>query len=87
MKKDEVAIIKILAKKISNLELDLLASNGPAEGFYKTAASCHLIQWQRVLIKSVRFVSIISLDLGFGIVVFLVCFPVKDQTEKFLRKT
>jgi len=37
-------VVAILAKKISNLELDLPASNGTAEEFYKTAATCCLIQ-------------------------------------------
>ena len=68
--KDGVAIIKILAKKISNLELDILASNGPAEGFYKQlqVAILHL---GRGFQSAIRFVSINSPNLCFVLVSLL----------------
>lgn len=64
--KDRIAIIKILAKKISNLELDLLSSNGPAEGFYKQLQVA-ILYIGRGFQSAIRFVTINSPDLRFVI--------------------
>lgn len=76
-------IIKNLAKKISDLELDLPANNGPAEGFYKT--NCRLPSATVVGGSDQQLDLSVSLPCPRFVIVFLACFPVKNQQKNSLE--
>lgn len=84
LKKDALVIIKNLAKKISDLELDLPANNGPAEGFYKT--NCRLPSATVVGGSDQQLDLSVSLPFPSFVIVCLACFPVKKNSLENINK-